>query len=146
MNVMGDFIFGQNVLPLKEKERIYHYMAKKALHIMHEEQEDNLTFLINAASLNHVYRFLSEYLMEYDDIVFMEGRNVAFFPGSFDPFSLSHKGIVDAIRKLGYTGYLATDEFSWSKRTQAPLIRRKIALMSCAEDTQVFRVRTRTAY
>ena len=136
--VMGDFIFGQKVLPLKEKERIYHYMAKKALHIMHEEQENNLTFLINAASLNHVYRFLSEYLMEYDDIVFMEGRNVAFFPGSFDPFSLSHKGIVDAIRKLGYTVYLATDEFSWSKRTQAPLIRRKIALMSCAEDTQVF--------
>ena len=136
--VMGDFIFGQNVLPLKEKERIFHYMGKKALHIMHEEDEDSLSFLINTASMNHVYRFISEYLLECGDIVFMEGRGAAFFPGSFDPFSLSHKGIVDEIRKLGYTVYLAIDEFSWSKRTQAPLVRRKIAQMSCAEDTQVF--------
>jgi len=51
---------------------------------------------------------------------------VAFFPGTFDPFTLSHKGIVRAIRDLGFEVLLAIDEFSWSKRTQPYRIRRRI--------------------
>ena len=44
------------------------------------------------------------------------------------------------IRALGYEVYLAVDEFSWSKRTLARLLRRRIVNMSVADqwDTYVF--------
>ena len=57
---------------------------------------------------------------------------MAFFPGTFDPFSVGHKRIVEEIRALGFEVYLAIDEFSWSKRTLPKLRRRKIAAMSVA--------------
>ena len=61
----------------------------------------------------------------------------AFFPGTFDPFTLSHKGIVHAIRDLGFEVYLAVDEFSWSKKAQPHLVRRQIVSLSVAGDFHV---------
>ena len=60
-------------------------------------------------------------------------RPVAFFPGTFDPFTLSHKGIVRAIRDQGFEVLLAIDEFSWSKKTQPYRLRRRIAAMAVAD-------------
>ena len=62
----------------------------------------------------------------------------AFFPGTFDPFSLSHKGIVQEIRDLGMEVYLAIDEFSWSKKAQPSLVRRQIVSMSVADEFDVY--------
>ncbi len=62
---------------------------------------------------------------------------MAFFPGTFDPFTLSHKEIVREIRDLGYEVYLAVDEFSWSKKAQPHLIRRQIVNMSVADEFHV---------
>lgn len=42
------------------------------------------------------------------------------------------------IRDMGYEVYLALDEFSWSKNTQARLYRKKIMAMSCANETGVY--------
>ena len=53
----------------------------------------------------------------------------ALFPGTFDPFTLSHKGIVRAIRDRGFEVLLAIDEFSWSKRTQPYRIRRRMGML-----------------
>lgn len=136
--VMGEYIFRQNVMPLTEKWRIFRYLSKKAIHILSDNTEEMLDFLINAAALNSVYRFLSEYTPDPEDVTFVNEYKAAFFPGTFDPFSLSHKGIVEEIRKLGYPVYLAIDEFSWSKKTQPPAIRRKIAMMSVAANPGVF--------
>ena len=63
---------------------------------------------------------------------------MAFFPGTFDPFSLSHKGIVQEIRDLGLEVYLAIDEFSWSKKAQPSLVRRQIVSMSVADEFDVY--------
>ncbi len=136
--VMGEYIFAQKVLPLAEKWRMFRYIGKKAIHILKEKDEEILDFLINAAALNSIYRFLSEYTPDPEDVSFVKEYKVAFFPGTFDPFSLSHKGIVEEIRKLGYPVYLAIDGFSWSKKTQPPLIRRKIAMISTAANPGVF--------
>ena len=62
---------------------------------------------------------------------------MAFFPGTFDPFTLSHKGIVRAIRDLGYEVLLAIDEFSWSKKTQPHRIRRRLASIATADEFHV---------
>jgi hypothetical protein len=53
------------------------------------------------AALNHIYRFINRYNLLYGKFHCEVGL-VAFFPGTFDPFALSHKGIVQAIRDLGF--------------------------------------------
>ncbi len=47
------------------------------------------------------------------------------------------KGIVRAIRDLGYEVLLAIDEFSWSKKTQPHRIRRRLASISTADEFHV---------
>ncbi|MCD8125359.1 MAG: hypothetical protein LUE23_10110 [Lachnospiraceae bacterium] len=136
--VLGEYVFGSVAKPFEPKCEIFRSLAKKGIHILKNRQENQLSFLINAAALNHIYRFISEFLMENESFGFSDRGKVAFFPGTFDPFTLSHKGIVEEIRKLGFEVYLAIDEFSWSKKTQPRLIRRRIASMSTAADCGVF--------
>lgn len=136
--VLGEYLFGSPFLTVDEKSQAFRFFAKKALHIVKDQPENLLSFLIHAAALNQIYRFLSDYLFRYGSFHMSENDKVAFFPGTFDPFSLSHKGIVQEIRNLGYEVYLAIDEFSWSKKTQPKLICRKIAAMSVADDNGVF--------
>lgn len=136
--VLGEYLFGSPLLSVDEKSQVFRFLAKKALHIVKDQPENLLSFLIHAAALNQIYRFLSDYLFRYGSFHMAENEKVAFFPGTFDPFSLSHKGIVQEIRDLGYEVYLAIDEFSWSKKTQPKLVCRKIAAMSVADDNGVF--------
>lgn len=87
--------------------------------------------------LGRLYRFITEQSLDPEGFSFEPPRPIAFFPGTFDPFTLSHKGIVRAIRDLGFEVLLAIDEFSWSKRTQPYRIRRRIAAMSVADEFYV---------
>lgn len=136
--VCGEYIFGSSQIALDQKAKIFADIAKKAHHILRSRTEENLDFLIHSAAFISIYRFLSEYMLDCGPIPFEENVKTAFFPGTFDPFSLSHKGIVNEIRRMGFTVYLAIDEFSWSKKTQPPEIRRSIAMMSTADDPNVF--------
>ena len=68
--------------------------------------------------LGRLYRFMTEEQLFREGFDFGSPGPIAFFPGTFDPFTLSHKGIVRAIRDAGFEVLLAIDEFSWSKRTQ----------------------------
>lgn len=137
-HVIGKYIFASKELSLENKDVIFNLLFKKMLTLLTEQQESQLEFFNSAAALNHIYRFISEYSMKYGDFKIVEKDKVAFFPGTFDPFSLSHKGIVKEIRKLGYEVYLALDEFSWSKKTQPRKVRRKIITMSVANVRDVF--------
>ena len=88
--------------------------------------------------MNHLYRFLVCCQVELGEFPFPPLRPVAFFPGTFDPFSSGHKRIVTEIHSLGFDVYLAIDEFSWSKRTLPKLQRRQIASMSAADQLDVY--------
>jgi len=136
--VIGQYIFCSKMLSLKEKHKIFLLIYKKLLTLINEKESGDLFFFNNSASFNHIYRFISDYEFYYKDFEIIENKNIAFFPGTFDPFSLSHKGIVTAIRNLGYEVYLAVDEFSWSKRVQPRMIRRQIINMSIADELGVF--------
>ena len=59
-----------------------------------------------------MYRFISDYLHLNEKMNLKEIDKKAFFPGTFDPFSLGHKEIAKKIRDLGFEVYLAIDEFS----------------------------------
>ncbi len=136
--VIGQHIFGSKSMSRGQKTDIFVQIYKKMLTLIAAEKNYDMNFFTNAAALNHIYRFVSSLNME--ELVEKLGacRRIAFFPGTFDPFSLSHKGIVEAIEAAGFEVYLAIDEFSWSKKTQPRMIRRQIISMSVADKTNVF--------
>ena len=134
---LGSGLFGSRHLTLEQKKDYFTSMARKILIFILWDQEIPLWYY-NAASLNHIYRFISDYLQDHDRIAFRKRAKIAFFPGTFDPFSLGHKAIVREIASMGFHVYLAVDEFSWSKNTQPYRVRRKIMVMSVADLDGVF--------
>ncbi|MBN7772899.1 nicotinate-nicotinamide nucleotide adenylyltransferase [Clostridium aminobutyricum] len=136
--VIGQSIFGCDELSLEDKKVIFEIIHKKMLTLIADQGENELAFFNSAAALNHLYRFISDYLIKMGTFDIEDNHKIAFFPGTFDPFSLSHKGIVREIKKLGFEVYLAIDEFSWSKKTQPRLIRKQIASMSIANERGVY--------
>lgn len=136
--VLGQNIFGSDLLSLEDKADIFVRINKKMLTLIEDNKDETLRFFNNASALNHIYRFISDYQFEFGDINTKKHSKVAFFPGTFDPFSLGHKGIVTEIRNHGFEVYLALDEFSWSKKTQPRLFRKKIMTMSCADEIDVY--------
>lgn len=137
-SVLGKEVFGSDLLTLEEKYTLFQSMGKKILTLLADKEENQLLFLTNAAGLNHIYRFISDYSFHYSAISIHVPSRVALFPGTFDPFTLGHKEICKAIRDIGFEVYLAVDEFSWSKRTQPHLIRKNIIHMSIAEETDLY--------
>lgn len=136
--VLGHQLFGSKRLTLEEKYEIFFLIYKRMLILIYDKELSGLAFFNRAGSLNHIYRFISDYLMRYQHFDVPELERVAFFPGTFDPFSSSHKGIVQEIRDLGFQVYLALDEFSWSKKTQPRMTRRQIIVMSVADEENVY--------
>ena len=133
MYVLGLRIFGSARLERHEKRRAFRLTLKKILSLTGEPSGDELTFYYRCALLGRMCRFLTEQELLHGGFRFEEPRPVAFFPGTFDPFTLSHKGIVRAILDLGYEVMLAIDEFSWSKKTQPHRLRRRLAAISVAD-------------
>ena len=136
--VIGRHIFGCDDLTLEDKAHIFITISKKMLTLLMDQQESELDFYNNAASLNDIYRFIKEYHFHYGEFPSQPMNKAAFFPGTFDPFSLSHKAIVQEIRDMGFEVYMALDEFSWSKKTQPRMVRRKIMSMSVADERNVY--------
>jgi len=136
--VIGREIFGSRHLSLEEKNHIFQLIAKKILTLLAPLNKEGLMFLINCTGLNYMYKFISDYNFFKGSISLEAPGKIAFFPGAFDPFSLSHKEIVKAIETLGFEIYLAVDEFSWSKRTQPHLFRKNIINISIADELNVY--------
>ncbi|MCI8687928.1 MAG: cytidyltransferase-related domain protein [Lawsonibacter sp.] len=137
--VTGKLLFESPVLDMEEKARLFALCYRKLLFLTQESssRQDGLTLFYRASALAHINRFIAVRRLDQGPFTFEKPRKVAFFPGTFDPFTLSHKGIVHAIRDLGFEVYLAVDEFSWSKKAQPHLVRRQIVNLSVAGDFHV---------
>ena len=140
LTVLCREVFGSSRIELDRKRNFFVLLHKKLLTILSEPMEDRLTFFSRAAMLNHLYRFIVRCQVELGGFLFPTRKPAAFFPGTFDPFSVGHRRIIEEIRSRGFEVYLAVDEFSWSKRTLPRRMRRKIAGMSVADqwDTYLF--------
>ena len=138
LSVLCRDVLGNEDLSLETRRAYFLQMGKKLLSLLSEPRSGQLTFFTQAATLNHLYRFLVQCQVELGQFPFPSLRPVAFFPGTFDPFSSGHKRIVEEIHSLGFDVYLAIDEFSWSKRTLPKLQRRQIASMSTADQLDVY--------
>ena len=131
-------IFGNPNIPLEIRKDCLIRTGKKLLCLLCEPAGSSMTFYNHAAMLNHMYRLIVACEVEGSALTFPQPKPVAFFPGTFDPFSAGHKQIVRQIHDMGFEVYLAIDEFSWSKRTVPKLLRRKIAAMSVADQWDVY--------
>jgi len=139
VSVIGKNLFNSSLIPMSGKANLLRKMLKKILSLMvNTDDSVELVYLNNAAGLNHIYNFISDYAFEEGEFELEEFKKIAFFPGAFDPFSLSHKEIARQIRNLGFEVYLSVDEFSWSKKTQPNLIRRDIMKMSIADEFNLY--------
>lgn len=136
--VIAQRIYGSTVMELDKKDDIFYHSCKKLMALLFEKSEDILEFYNNAAVLNHIYRYICQHQAEVGRFEFPPHKKVAFYPGTFDPFSLGHKAVARAIRDMGFDVYIALDEFSWSKHTQPRLQRRTIMNMSVADEEGIY--------
>ena len=136
--VTGTMLFDSPVLSMEEKSRLFSLCYRKLLFLIQAgPRQDPLTFFYRASALAHINRFIALRRLDKGPFAFSQPRKIAFFPGTFDPFTLSHKGIAHAIREMGFEVYLAVDEFSWSKKPQPHMIRRQIVNLSIAGDFHI---------
>lgn len=138
MTVIGRRLFKSDILSLDNKASLYADIAKKIVVLTREQESDSLTFMSNASAFNHIYRFMGDYEMAHGELTVRDIGKYAFFSGSFDPFTLSHKAIALLARDMGYEVYIAVDEFSWSKKTLPNKVRRQIISMSIAGEEDLY--------
>ncbi|MDO4720257.1 MAG: cytidyltransferase [Peptostreptococcaceae bacterium] len=137
LSVLSKQIFASGEISAELKAKIFRRLAKKILTHLPRESV-HLRQLSIGSSMNAIYRYISDYELHNGKIIYESKQNIAFFPGTFDPFTLSHKNIATTIRDLDMEVYLAVDEFSWSKRTHPHHIRRNIVRMSIADELDIY--------
>ena len=97
-----------------------------------------LIYMREAREPDPLYRFptvheAARYLTEIGDSYADPKRPVAFFSGSFDPFSNGHRAVAREVAEMGYQVYVNVDDFAWNRNTQPLDIRRKITMLSIAD-------------
>ena len=137
LTVLCEAVLANEDISMTRRQNWCLYVGKKLLCLLSEPRSGRFTFFTRAAVLNHLYRFLVE--CQVRELPFRYDRTlpVAFFPGTFDPFTAGHKRIVRELEDRGFEVFLAIDEFSWSKHPIAKLRRRQIASMSVADRMRV---------
>ncbi len=138
LTVLCRDVLSKEEINLGVRQQLLALTVKKLYTLLCAQPEDGVSLMNTTAMLNRVYRTAIDCEIELPPYAFRERDAVAFFPGTFDPFSAGHKRIAEQIRELGMEVYLAVDEFSWSKRTQPKLLRRRIAALSVADCFDVY--------
>lgn len=137
--VIAKDILSEPTLNLNKKVYFYRMIIKKVMSLMiNTDEAEDLIFYNNTACLKYIYNFIADYKHFMGAIELPPNKKIAFFPGAFDPFTLSHKQIANDIKNLGFEVLLYVDEFSWSKRTQPNLIRRNIIKKSIASEIDIY--------
>ena len=97
-----------------------------------------LLYMRGAADEEPLYRYLTvretaRYLTEIGESYVDPKQPVAFFTGSFDPFSNGHRAVAREVAEMGYLVYVNVDDFAWNRNTQPLDVRRKITMLSIAD-------------
>ena len=87
MLVIGQHVFGSEIMAERDKNELFSLCSKKLLFLLNEYPDGELSLYYRAAALSHISRFISRYQL-VGGAVSLRGRDrVAFFPGTFDPFT-----------------------------------------------------------
>ena len=134
-HVIGKYIFGSDGLTLEEKTQSSACFTKRCWFSSPNGKNPGWSFQQCRGSEPYlsVYFRLFHYQRRFPISGMQEN---AFSRALLIP--LSHKGIVQEIKKLGFEVYLSIDEFSWSKKTQPRRMRRKIITISTGNEGDVY--------
>lgn len=135
--VLGMYIFNSNTIYPETQAYYLREYGKKILTLL-TTKDDKFTYLSNAYSLNQIYKCITEYQLQNGEITIPVQEKVAFFPGTFDPFSSGHLAICRDVRNMGYEVFVSIDEFSWSKKPLPYLVREKIVEMSISAERNIY--------
>ena len=136
MLVLGD-VFDSRNMSDEAKYYLFSVGCRKMLFLLSEAHGNTMSLFARASAMSSISSFISRHRMHHDGFEVSVYDKVAFMPGTFDPFTSSHKEIARQIRDRGYEVYLAVDEFSWSKKTQPNLIRRQLVNMAVADEFHI---------
>lgn len=136
-SVIGNYVF--NSIHMQTHTQVYYLKeyGKKILTLL-STNEEGFSYLSNSYSLNQIYKCITEYQLEHGQIEIPNAEKIAFFPGTFDPFSNGHLAICSDVRDMGYEIYIAIDEFSWSKKPLPYHVRRNIIDMSISQEADMY--------
>ncbi len=142
-NALTISILGTPLLDLEKKYQLFKKIAKKLLCVVANIAEDRRVDLVNYAyGYNKLYVFLSEYAHEIGNIDIPYRDKIAYFSGTFDPFSLGQKNVATTISNQGFEVYLSIDNFNWQRRTQPLELRRRLIEMTIADQPHVYTMPT----
>lgn len=136
--IIGSRIFGSKFLTPYQKRDILAVSLKKILSLISNTPNDYIDLFYSASLLNNIYIFISNFEFEHNTLKLSKDNKVAFFPGTFDPCSLSHLEIIKCCQKDGFDVFIQVDEFSWRKRTLPPAIRKNIIRLSTSHLLNTF--------
>ena len=90
-----------------------------------------------SVGLYYIYHFITDYNYFVGQMNFKKTEKVAFYSGTFDPFSLGQKAAAVDAEKLGCEVLINISEFQWTRRTQPSLMRKRIVDMSISDQMNV---------
>lgn len=138
-NVIAKDLLGNNEISLEARFKLFELVYKKInIYIMDLEKLQKFDTLKFSVGLNYIYKFISDYLYYIGEMNFKIIEKVAFYNGTFDPFSLGQKRAATDARDLGMEVFIGINEFQWKKRTQPSLMRREIVKMSIADLSDIY--------
>ncbi len=130
----GHRLFRYEAASHAQQEYMRH-LAKKALTYM-VAKPAFLAELYNSSSLCHIHKYLRQNMGTLPDED--KKKPIAFFSGSFDPFTRGHKAVARELSEMGFRVYIDAHDFSWFQNTQPYQIRRQIISMSVADLEHVY--------
>ncbi len=134
LEILGKEVLGNSAIPLEARKRIFELTGKKVLALL----EDTAFGESYRTGVIEIYRLINEVRYRGWTFDFPLGRPVAFFRGTFDPFTRGQKRAALEIAAKGMEVHIAVDEFNWRRQTQPTNLRRQIIKLATAEDLMVF--------
>ena len=92
--------------------------------------------ILHSAAVKNTASWLEKYSAAFSEVK----RPVAFYSGSFDPFSNGHRAIVREIADMGFQVFVNVHDFALKRNVQPLLLRRQMAAMEVTdiEHVQLF--------
>ena len=137
-NVISKDIIGNDDLSLESRFSIFNKLYKK-LHVflMDNHRYASLDLFNYTVGLHYIYHFITDYNFYEGEMKFDMTQKVAFYSGTFDPFSLGQKSAAVDANNQGFEVFIGISEFQWRRRTQPSLMRRQIIEMSISDQMSI---------
>lgn len=137
-NVLSKDIIGNQELSLNRRYEIYGLIYKKLHVFLTDTNQTELDIFNYSVGLHYFYHFITDYQYVVGDMIYKAYDRVAFYSGTFDPFSLGQKSAAKDAISLGMEVYINISEFQWKRRTQPTLMRKQIVDMSISDEMNIY--------